>query len=93
MKLDPVIILMFQLETIQFIPRTALIHIKKIQCKIVDTSGTRVCVNAYYILNENSTSNTKIPIRDGYLSTTPVYFKFRGNSDAEAYAIVSYYGN
>lgn len=64
-----------------------------IQCKIENSSGTRVCSSNLYYLKETSNSNTKISLREGYLNTQTVYFKFRGNSNSSAYAIVSYYGN
>lgn len=62
-----------------------------IQCKVTNSSGTRVCANEVYYLSETGGS-VNIYMREGYLNTTTVYFKFRGNSSSAAYAVVSYYG-
>jgi len=61
-----------------------------IQCRLVNSSGTEVS-NAYS-LDERDSDYTNIYIKEGYLSTSPVYVQFRGNSNAKAYATVSYYG-
>lgn len=62
-----------------------------IQCKITDSSGTLLCSSSSYKLEEGTGSYTKIYIREGYLDTDTVYFKFRGNKDYSAKAVVSYY--
>jgi hypothetical protein len=65
-------------------------HFTKCQCKITNTSGTTICKSSYYTLYETSGSYTHIPIKEGYLNTTTVKFKFRGNTSDDAYANVSY---
>ncbi len=61
-----------------------------IQCKITTSNGTLLCNNSYYRLEEGD-GYTQIDIREGYLNTETVYFKFRGNADKSAKAVVSYY--
>lgn len=63
----------------------------KIQCKITTSSGTLLCNDSYYKLDEGDSGYTQIDIREGYLNTETVYFKFRGNTDKSAKAVVSYY--
>ena len=62
-----------------------------IQCKITTMSGTLLCEKNYYSLQEGADTYTQIRIREGYLNTEMVYFNFRGNSNYEATAIVSYF--
>lgn len=62
-----------------------------IQCKITTSSGTLLCNDSYYRLDEGDSGYTRIDIREGYLNTETVYFKFRGNTDKSAKAVVSYY--
>lgn len=67
-------------------------NFEKIQCRIVDGTGTQMCYEVVK-LSETATSNTSIPIRNGFLNVSTVYFQFRGNSNSAANAVVSYYGN
>lgn len=63
-----------------------------IQCKITNSNGTLLCNKEYYKLDETADSATKISIREGYLTTKKIYFKFRGNTEKPAKAVVSYWG-
>lgn len=62
-----------------------------IQCKITTANGTLLCNSSYYKLDEGDDDYTTIYIREGYLNTETVYFKFRGNTEYGAKAVVSYY--
>ncbi len=63
----------------------------RIHCRVVNQSGTVISAQSYYVLTEGM-SSTYIPIKEGYLNLSVVYFQFRGNSNSPAYAAVSYYG-
>lgn len=63
-----------------------------IQCKVEDTYGETISTENYYRLNESATDYKKITIKEGKLNSSSVYFRFRGNSDAQAMAVVSYVG-
>lgn len=63
-----------------------------IQCKVTNTYNEVIAVKPTYTLTEGASSYTEIAIMDGELSTTTVFFHFRGNSSAQAQAIVSYTG-
>ena len=64
---------------------------KKIQCRIVNDYDLQISNTT--ILNETSTKNTNIKIYDGYLNMKTANFEFKGNSDKNAIAIVSYGSN
>lgn len=66
-------------------------NFKQIQCRVVNQSGTVISDQSYYVLTEGM-SSTYIPIREGYLNLSVVYFQFRGNTTSPAYTVVSYYG-
>ena len=63
----------------------------RIQCRVVNQSGTVITGNDYYRLTEGMPS-TYITIEEGYLNLSVVYFQFRGNTPSPAYTVVSYYG-
>lgn len=63
-----------------------------IQCKVTNTYDEVITTRSTYTLNEGASGYTSIYLMDGYLNTTTVYFHFRGNSSAQAQAIVSYTG-
>lgn len=62
-----------------------------IRCKITNESGTLLCNDNYYTLDEGASTYTQISIREGYLNTEDVYFNFCGNTNSAAKAVVSYY--
>lgn len=64
----------------------------RIQCRLENTLADVISVQDYVVLYEGASSYTPIRIMEGYIATTPVYFKFRGNSDQQASADVSYIG-
>lgn len=61
-----------------------------IQCQV--TNGYDYKISDIISLKESNSDYTSISLKEGYLSCTFVGFEFRGNSNAEAYAIVSYDG-
>jgi hypothetical protein len=63
----------------------------KIQCRVTNKNGTEIS-DKIYALDEGDSDYTKITIKEGYLSTSPVTFQFRGNTSAAANAVVSYTG-
>ncbi|MCX4372157.1 MAG: hypothetical protein OSJ58_10070 [Dysosmobacter sp.] len=63
-----------------------------IRCKVVDTLDITISKNAYVILNETVSAYTPISLAEGYLNTNYVYFKFCGNTNSNANAVVSYIG-
>lgn len=65
---------------------------KKIHCTVENAQGVRVSDSVSVLLNETDTDYTAIELRQGYLTVTRVYFKFRGNSSVDAEAVVSYTG-
>lgn len=64
----------------------------KIQCRVLNSYGTKIMDDDYVVLDEGADGYTYIPIKNGYLSVTTVYFQFRGNTSAAANAVVSYTG-
>lgn len=64
----------------------------KIQCSLRNTHDEIISTSETYTLYESSNSYSQIRIAEGYLDTSTVYFKFRGNSDDQAEAVVSYVG-
>ncbi len=65
-------------------------NFEKIRVCIENTAGTRIMDSSYVTLNETSSSSTSIPIKQGYLDTDSVVFKFCGNTEKAASAVVSY---
>lgn len=72
-------------------PESGTDNFTTIKCQVKNSSGT-VISKQTYSLKESASSNTKVYIKEGYLSASPVYFQFRGNTNKPAYAVVSYYG-
>lgn len=64
-----------------------------IQCRIVNSSGTRISEEPYVPLSETAGSYSLVYLREGYLGYKTILFQFRGNSTNAAYAVVSYYSN
>lgn len=62
------------------------------QCRVTNTYGDTISVLDSYSLSEGASSYLKIRIKEGYLNTNTVYFQFRGNSNSQAIAVVSYTG-
>lgn len=71
-------------------PTSGTDNFAKLQTRVTNGYGT--VISATYTLDEGATSSTSIAIKEGYLDSKLVGFQFRGNSDKEAYAIVSYDG-
>lgn len=63
---------------------------ENIQCRVTNTSGTTISVNAPHTLNETSATSTTITLGEGYLGYTSIVFGFRGNSSKPGEAVVSY---
>ena len=71
-------------------PTSGTDNFTTIQCKITNSSGTRISVDSYVQLKEGASASSRIDILDGYLTIKTVYFKFRGNTNKSAKAVVSY---
>ncbi len=71
-------------------PLSGTDNFQTIQCQV--TNGYDTKISNVYSLNEASSSNTSIQIKEGYLNCTFVGFEFKGNTNADAWAIVSYDG-
>ena len=67
-------------------------YFTKIQCKVTNTYDNVITTSSHYVLSENASNYTSMKIAEGYLATSTVYFHFRGNSQEQAQAIVSYIG-
>ena len=64
----------------------------RVQTRAYTTTG--LAMTDTYTLNETNSAVTILNIKEGYLSHSPVQFKFRGNDpDYAAKADVYYYGN
>ena len=64
----------------------------RIDCKVTNTYNVVVTVAPYYTLNESASGYSYLQIKNGYLGTATVYFAFRGHTNADAYAVVSFTG-
>lgn len=64
----------------------------KIQCRVTNTYAVSIGTRDFYRLYEGATAYTEITIKEGYLNTSDIFFQFRGNSSAQATAVVSYTG-
>lgn len=64
----------------------------KIQARLVNSSGTLIMTEEYKVLKE-SEGFEELYIKEGYLSASTVYIQFRGNTNAAAEAVVSFYSN
>lgn len=62
----------------------------RIHCRLENTLAEVISADDYIVLHEGDGDYTPIKIEEGYISTSPIYFKFRGNSGAQASADVSY---
>lgn len=62
-----------------------------IHCRILNSSGTRISVDSYEVLDETKAGYSEIELRQGYLHYTSIEFEFRGNSTNAARAVVTYY--
>lgn len=71
-------------------PTSGTDNFAKIQTRVTNGYGT--VISDTYTLSESATSSTSITIKEGYLASKLVGFQFRGNTNKEAYAIVSYDG-
>ena len=71
-------------------PNSGVDNLYQCQCKITDTSGTRVCEDNYHVLDEMDSGYTHIPMREGYADTKDILFKFRSDNNNSANAVVSY---
>lgn len=81
---------------------TALVLALSVLCSfcapIVSAAGSHsddevvVTVAPYYTLNESASGYSYLQIKNGYLGTATVYFAFRGHTNADAYAVVSFTG-
>lgn len=78
-------------ECVTVYPINGADNFKTIQARVRDTTTRVITVDPFTKLTEGK-GQKKIEIKNGYLSTPLVQFQFRGNTDAEAYAIVNYYG-
>ena len=63
-----------------------------IQCRVTNTYAVSIGTRDFYRLYEGATAYTEITIKEGYLNTSDIFFQFRGNSSAQATAVVSYTG-
>lgn len=57
------------------------------------SSWVTVTTKPYEVLVEGDPEYKTMQIREGYLNIPTVWFKFRGNTDASARAVVSYNGS
>lgn len=62
----------------------------KIRCQV--TNGYDKVISTVYKLDKDDAYWTSITLKEGYLSASLVGFEFSGNSNNDAYAIVSYDG-
>lgn len=63
-----------------------------IQCRVTNTYAVSIGTRDFYRLYEGATAYTEITIKERYLNTSDIFFQFRGNSSAQATAVVSYTG-
>ena len=68
-------------------PESGLDMFSKIQVQITDLYGD--AISSIQTISEGA-GDTEVNLLEGYLSTPSIYYKFRGNSNASAYAMVSY---
>lgn len=62
----------------------------KIQARLVDSSGERIMLDDCVILKEGS-GYKHLYIMEGYQNLGTIYIQFRGNTNAGAEAVVSFY--
>jgi hypothetical protein len=67
-------------------------NFSKIQCKVTNTLDEVIATKPYVTLSEGAKDYTVITLDEGNISTPTVYFHFRGNTDEQAQAVVSYIG-
>lgn len=73
-------------------PYSGTDHFHTIQCRVTNTYNETISTSGSYSLSEGASSYQEIKIKEGYLNTNTVYFQFRGNSNSQAIAEVSYIG-
>lgn len=65
-----------------------------IYCRITDYKGNRISLDSERQLTEGAGVYEQMKIREIYANVLgTIYFQFRGNSNASAYAVVSYKGD
>lgn len=72
-------------------PLSGTDNFSKIQCRSVSSEGVLIVQNEYYVLTEGKGA-VLMELRNGYHNLSTVYFQFRGNTNKDAYAVVSYSG-
>ncbi|MGN0254547.1 MAG: hypothetical protein ACI4D6_01005 [Chordicoccus sp.] len=72
-------------------PNSGMDTFSTIQCRVANTRGT-IISDKTYLLSESAATYTEVKLKEGYLSSNPVRFDFRGNTSAAAGAVVSYHG-
>ena len=73
-------------------PYSGTDYFHTIQCRVTNTYNETISTSGSYLLSEGASSYQEIKIKEGYLNTNTVYFQFRGNSNSQAIAEVSYIG-
>lgn len=74
-------------------PEEGTDNFKKMQCCLISPYGIDVMDTPLsYLVLEEVDGPTYIRIRNGFLNLDHVYFRFRGNSNSAANAIVTYSG-
>lgn len=74
-------------------PISGVDDFKRIQCRLSNTLDEVITYASYYVIVEGDSNYTAMRIKEGMLDTQTVFFKFRGNSSAQANAVVSYTGS
>lgn len=69
-------------------PKVGTDNYKKMQARITDNAGK--CISTPFTVLTEGTGYEEIKISEGNLSIKQICFQFRGNTAADAYAIVSY---
>ncbi len=65
---------------------------ERIQTRLVNESGKLIMTSDYVVLKEGE-GYKNLQIKEGWLDKKTIYIQFRGNSNADAEAIVNYKGN
>lgn len=73
-------------------PLSGTDNFKKIQARIVNSSGSSIMDSSYVVLEEGK-DGERLYIKEGCLNLTTIYIQFRGNTSKAAEAVVSYGGN
>ncbi|MBO5056197.1 MAG: hypothetical protein J6C64_07580 [Lachnospiraceae bacterium] len=72
-------------------PASGVDTFKKIQVRIISSTGKLMMDNESKVLTEGGTLE-QISIKEGFLGEDKVFFQFRGNSAESAKAVVTYMG-